>query len=230
MDRRRRKRKHRHRSQPHKRQSLVSKKGEAKQKSDMGLFPFLLLLGFVFVGIYIFYDKKSNAPNNDELPVQPETDFTVNERIQMKKADIQMEQDIQLQRTLSEKLKKPVEKIDQLEPEVSALDMGARFPDNASMKAVFEDLNEKPFKNDIYEDPEDIIRQQIAHQEWLEKYLKERNEQEREEFIRRFVQIAEAQGYRVHFGEDMKVFLEPVDPDEEKAKKDKFDEVKINWK
>ena len=217
MDRR----KHQHRSQSHKRQPLASKKIEAKQKSDIGLFPVLLLLGFAFAGIYFFYDKKPNTPNNDELPIQPETAFTVNERIKMKNADIQMEQDIQLQRTLSEKLEKPVEKIDQLEPEVSALDMGVRFPDNASMKAVFEDLNEKPFKNDIYEDPEDIIRQQIAHQEWLEKYLKEKNEQEREEFIRRFVQIAEAQGYRVHFGEDMKVFLEPVDPDEEKAKKNK---------
>ena len=98
------------------------------------------------------------------------------------------------------------------------------------MKSVFKELDEKPFENDIYEDPEDVIRRQIAHRDWLEKHLKEKNEEERREFIRRFVQIAREQGYRVHFTEDFKVILEPIDPEEEKKKAEEFDEVKINWK
>ena len=226
---RRRKRKHQHHSYVKK--TPVSKKIENKQqKSNASFFPVLLLLGFVFMGFYFFYNKQSSAPSNDKPLTQQETTFTINERIKIKNADIKMEQEIKLQNTLSEKLEKPVEKIDPLESEVSALDMGVRFPNNISMETVFEDLNEKPFENDKYEDPEDIIRRQVAHQEWLEKYLQERNEREKEEFISWFVKKAEEQGYRVHFGEGTKVLLEPIKFDKKKTEKSNFKEVKINWK
>lgn len=228
MDKRRRKRNRRKSSHSRKNKKIVSRKKETKQKNE-ALFPFFLLLFFVFVGFYFFYYKKAGLSASDKVS-QPETFFTLEERIKMKNSDIQMEQDIQLQDTLSEKLQKPVETIDELEPKVPTLDMEARFSDNASLEAVFEDLSEKPFKNDIYEDPEDIIRRQLAHQEWLEKHLEERNQREKEEFIRQFVKRAEEQGYRVHFGENMKVFLEPIDPEDKKEKKASFEKVKINWK
>ena len=219
-------RKRRHRLSSHIRKP--PKKIENKQKSSTSFFPILLFLGFVFIGFYLFYDEKSDSPNKELT--QSETVFTIKERIDMKNADIKMEQNIKLQRTLSEKLEKPVEEIDPLEPEVSALDMGVRFPNNASMERVFEDLNENPFENDKYEDPEEVIRRQMAHQEWLDKYLQERNEQERKEFVDWFVKKAEAQGYRVHFGEGTKVLLEPIKFDEKKTKKSNFNKAKINWK
>ena len=35
----------------------------------------------------------------------------------------------------------------------------------------------------MYEDPSNEIRRQIAHSDWLEQHLKEKNEKERKEFL-----------------------------------------------
>ena len=82
--------------------------------------------------------------------------------------------------------------------------MGIHFPGNPVIKEVFDKLNEKPFENDKYEDPEDVVRRQIAHQEWLDKHLEERNAKEKRDFIRKFVKTANEQGYNVYFTKDMK--------------------------
>ncbi len=204
-----------------------------KKKNDFGFFSFLCVLGVVAVAFYFFYDEKERVPSSIPNVNQGHTPLTVDERIKQKAAHIQLQQDIQSQQVVSDKFKAPVEKIDpieSLESEMSPLDMGVGFSDNATMESVFKELDEKPFENDIYEDPENVIRRQIAHRDWLEKHLKERNEEERKEFIRKFVQIAREQGYHVHFTEDLKVILEPIDPEEEKKKAEEFEEVKINWK
>ena len=215
------------------RKPSVTVRVKKKKKSDFGFFSFLCLAGVAAAVVYFFYSEKERAPSSVPTVDQSHTALTVDERIKQKKAEIQLQQDIQSQQVVSDKFKAPVGKIDpleSLESEMSPLDMGVGFSDNATMESVFKELDEKPFENDIYEDPENVIRRQIAHRDWLEKHLKERNEEERREFIRKFVQIAHEQGYRVHFTEDLKVILEPIDPEEEKRKTEEFDEVKINWK
>ena len=203
----------------------VSSKERKKQKNDFIFLPFLFFTGVVIFGLYFFYGKKKASPE----PVnQMDTEFTVDERIKRKQAGIKLQQDIQSQKVLAEKFKEPVGKIDPLEPELSPLDMGVSVPDNASMKSVFKELDEKPFENDLHQDPEDVIRRQIVHRDWMEEYLEKRNEQEKKEFIRQFIQTAQEQGYNVYFTEDMQVILEPIDPEEQKE--EDFDEVQINWK
>lgn len=227
----RKKRKNRHHSRFHERRSPFVKKVRKKKKSDFGFFLFLCLIGVSVVGIYFFYNEKNRVLPSHSFN-QLDKVFTVNERIEKKKMDIQLQQDIKSQEVLSEKFKEPVREVDpleSLESEMSSLDMGVDFSDNASIKSVFKELDEKPFENDVYEDPENIVRRQIAHQDWLEKHLKERNEQEKKDFIRQFVQTAREQGYNVYFTEDLRVILEPI-PEEERNKAGDFEEVKINWR
>ena len=214
------------------RSSVMRRAGGKKKKSDFGFFPFLCLAGIIVITIYVIFDKKEKTSSSPYLNKTP-TALTVDERIKQKKADIQLQQDIQSQQVLSDKFKVPVEKVDPIEPlesEMSPLDMGVSFSDNATIESVFKELDEKPFENDVHQDPENVIRRQIAHRDWLEKHLKERNEEEKRDFIRRFIQTAREQGYNVYFTEDLRVILEPIDPEEEKKKKGDFEEVKINWK
>ena len=191
----------------------------------------LILIGLISVGVYILYDKQNNE-RQSEMDMFDEKDsaLTLDEKVKQKVRDLELQKHIKSQENLSEKFKKPVGKIDVFEPEISNLDMGVSFPESAPIKEVAEELAEKPFQNDIYEDPENVIRRQLAHNEWLEKHLKERNQKEREEFLKKFVQSAREQGYNVYFTKDMKAILEPIDPEEEKKKKGDFEEVKINWK
>ena len=228
----RKRRKNRHPShRPRSRRSAVFSKVKKQKGTDFGFFPFFCLIGVAVVGVYFFYGEKKRVSSSHSVN-QGDTMSAVNKRIEKKRMDIQLQQDMQSQRVLSEKFKQPVGKVDPLEPldsEMSPLDMGVGFSDNASIKSVFEELDEKPFENDIYEDPENVVHRQIAHQDWLEKHLKERNDQEKKEFIRRFVRTAREQGYNVYFKEDLQVILEPI-PEEEKDKAGDFEEVKINWK
>ena len=217
----------------HGRKSSVVVRVKKKKKSDFGFFSFLCLVGVAVIAVYFFYEEEERAPSSVSTVNQVNTALTVGERIKKKNRDIQLQQDIQSQQAVSDKFKPPVEKIDpieSLESEMSPLDMGVGFSDNATMESVFKELDEKPFENDMYEDPEEVIRRQIAHRDWLEKHLKERNAEEKREFIRKFVQIAREQGYNVYFTEDLRVILEPIDPEEEKKKAGEFDKVKINWK
>ena len=223
----RKRRKHSHRSRSHRRESSVSRRMEKQKKTDFGFFTLLCLIILLGAGIYLFYGKKNSLSDPDFLD-QTGTALTLEERLNKKKEGIKLQQAIQSQEAVSEKFKEPVQQIDQLKPEVSSLDMGVRFSDNNSIKSVFEELDEKPFENDIYVDPENKIRRQIAHRDWLEEHLKKRNEAERKEFIRNFIQRAHEQGYKVHFTKGMQVILEPIEPEEEKE--DDLEKIKINWK
>ncbi|MDE0119600.1 MAG: hypothetical protein OXM55_06300 [Bdellovibrionales bacterium] len=197
------------------------------QKNSSILFPALFVALSVIAFFYLSQDKKT--PTSDSrLIEQPGKKLTVEERIKQKEMEIKLKQDVESQKAISEKFKEPVGEVELLEPGLSPLDMGVHFPDNSNIKEVFDKISEKPFENDKYEDPEDVVRRQIAHQEWLEEYLAERNASEKREFIQKFVQAAREQGYNVYFTKDMKAILEPIDPDE--IKKEQFDEVKINWK
>lgn len=222
-------RKYKHPSRSRSGKSAISHSRKRKTKFD---FSFLVLAGVIGVGMYFLYTKSDHKPHSERGKLDQESDtFTLDEKVKQKVRDLKLKKEIGSQENLSEKFKKkPVGKIDNLEPEVSDLDMGVSFPDNAPIKEVSKELSEKPFVNDVYEDPENVIRRQLAHSEWMEKHLQERNQKEKEEFIRRFVQSAREQGYNVYFTEDMKAILEPIDPEEEKKKKGEFDEVKINWK
>ncbi len=200
-----------------------------KKSSFFDFFPVLLLVGVVALGFYFF-----NGPSKQEWPAssldQSGTLLTIEERIKRKEASLKLQKDIQKQDVLSEKFKKPVEHIDPLEPDVSSLDMGVRFSDDPSAQSVLKDLDEKPFENDMYKEPENIIRRQIAHKDWLRKHLERRNEEEKKKFIADFVKTAREQGYNVYFTKDMKAILEPIDPEEQKTDDPDFEEVQINWK
>lgn len=209
---------------------VISSKMKKRKKPDFDFFLFLFLAGLITIGFYFFQNKKGKTPAGPDLD-QPSKAFTIDEKIEQKKASLKLQQDIQSQDTYSESFKKPVENIDPLEPNVPSLDMGVSFPDDPSVKSVFQDLDEKPFENDIYKDPEEIIRRQIAHKDWLRTHMEKRNEQEQKEFIANFVKTAREQGYNVHFTEDMEVILEPISDlaDEQPKKDDDFEEVKIQW-
>ena len=209
----------------------VSKKTTKNKKSSFfDFFPFLLLVGAIALGFYFFNGKsKQEWPATSSLN-QSGTLLTIEERIKRKEASLKLQKDIQKQEVLSEKFEKPVEHIDPLEPDVSSLDMGVRFSDDSSVQSVLKDLDEKPFENDMYKEPENIIRRQIAHKDWLRKHLERRNEEEKKKFIADFVKTAREQGYNVYFTKDMKVILEPIDPEEQKTDDLDFEEVQINWK
>lgn len=223
-------RKYKHPSRSRRKKSAVSSSRKGKEKQEKFDFSLLVLAGVIGVGVYFLYTKSKHKSQSEKSILDQESNtFTLDEKVKQRARDLKLQKEVKAQENLSEKLKKkPVGKIDNLEPEVSDLDMGVSFPDNAPIKEVSEELSEKPFENDAYEDPENVIRRQLAHSEWLEKRLQERNQKEKEEFIRQFVQSARKQGYNVYFTEDMKAILEPIDPEEEK--KGKFDEVKIKWK
>lgn len=222
-------RKYKHPSRSRSRKSAVPHSRKRKTKFD---FSFLVLIGVIGAGFYLLYTKGDHQRQPEKDMLDQKSDIlTLDEKVKQKIQDLKLKKEMKSQENLSEKLKKkPVGKIDNLEPEVSDLDMGVSFPDNAPIKEVSEDLEEKPFVNDVYEDPENVIRRQLAHSEWLDQHLQERNQKEREEFIKHFIQSAREQGYNVYFTEDMKAILEPIDPEEEKKKKGEFDEVKIRWK
>ena len=209
------------------RSRVPGKRGVKSQKNSSILFPTLFVVTTVFTFFYLSQDKKT-PPSGARLIEQPGKKLTIEERIKQKEMSIKLKQDVESQKAISEKFKEPVGEVEPSEPGLSPLDMGVHFPDNANIKEVFDKISEKPFENDKYEDPEDVVRRQMAHQDWLEEHLQERNDTEKREFILRFVKAAKEQGYNVHFTKDMKAILEPIDPDEQK--KEQFDEVKINWK
>ncbi len=226
----RRKHKRSSSSRPHKRRSTAEREMRIEKKHDFPFFPYLFLTAamLVVVAFYLLQDRKKPSSESGSLH-QPVTNFTVEERIKKKNIGLKLEQEIHLQKMLSEKFKKPVEGIDPVEPELSPLDMGIRFSEDTPIKEVFKELAEHPFENDVYEDPEDVVRRQLAHHEWIEQHLEERNEQEKREFIKYFVKTARKQGYKVHFTKDMQVILEPIDPEDEN-KEANFEKVQINWK
>ena len=56
---------------------------------------------------------------------------------------------------------------------------------------------------------------------------KKKNEQERREFLEKFVKKVEEQGYTVEITEDMQAIIHPV---EEKEDEEEFEEIEIDLK
>ena len=194
----------------------------AKKSNPLLFFFFLLIL--IGGAFYYLYGQSKNQTKNNIDAKPPADTLTLQERIQKKNKALRLQKNIQQREMKAEQLKKPVEKVDLLEPEPATLDRGLHIPKNNSMKEVFEDLKQHPYKSDLYEDPEHTARRQMEHQEWLEEHLKEKNKKEREEFIKKFVQIAQEQGYKVHFTKDMQVLLQPIEKQEEEEQPE---EIKV---
>ena len=192
--------------------------------------PLLWLAALMALFVFYISRQEQKSVSDSELPDQMARELTIDESVKRKNERLQLEQAIHSQEVISEKFKKPVESINPLDPNISPLDMGIRFSNDASMREVSKNLEELPFENDMYEDPEDIVRRKMVQQEWLEQQLQQKDEREREEFIRRFVEIAQEQGYKVHFTNDMKeVILEPIEENKNKEEEEEFEKVQINW-
>ena len=67
------------------------------------------------------------------------------------------------------------------------------------LQVIVEELKRPFFENPDEEDLNNSIRRRLANREWLEENLQNTNKVEKQNFIKRFVQIAKEQGYRVHF-------------------------------
>ena len=195
-------------------------KNHNKKNYQVGLY--LLILG---AGLfYWFYSQPQKQGTDSNNPPNLEPKLTLQQRIQKKTTDIKLKQSLQQEKVKAEQFKKPVGKIDPLDTGSSSLDRGVHFPENTEMKEVFKDLNTYPFKNDLDQDPEHIARQQAEHQRWIDEYLKEKNEKEKKEFIKKLIKIARQQGYKAYLTKDMKLLLEPI-PLEQKSEEP--EEIKI---
>jgi len=209
--------------------NAISKRKTKKSNKTNKDFFFFFLLGVVVCSAYFIYHKKSNhSKNPNPLKESPGTGFIDPKRITAKERELKLKQEVESQKAASEKFKPSVKNIESTEPEISSLDMGIHFSDNTPMESLVKNLEEKPLDNDVYKDPEQIILQQIDHQQWLEDHLQKRNEKEKREFIMKFIKIAKEQGYNVLFeGDDSsKIILEPIK--EEEAEEEET-EVNINW-
>ena len=198
-----------------------------KKKPDWAL---VCMMGVVVAGFgWLYSQKNSSSPADTADFEQKKSLFTLEERIQQKQKNLKLQRDLQSQEALEEKFKPPVGTIDPAEPDVSPLDMGLRFSNEKAIESVFQDLDVKPFENDLNADPEEEIRRQIAQREWFGEHSEKSSDQEQKEFIKRFVKIANEQGYDVNFTEDMQVILVPREPDKEELEEEEFEEVQIDW-
>ena len=195
-----------------------------KKNPDFFFYLFLLLLGGAGL-VYYLNNSSKKQPQEEDLS-QPASNLTLEQKIQQRTQELHLQKRVQEEEIKAEKFEKPPENIDPLEPESADLDRGIHFPENNAMKEVFEDLKKHPYKSDMDKDPEHIARRQAEHQQWLEEHLKQKNETEREEFIKKFVQLAREQGYQVHWTKDMKVLLRPIEP-EESAEEEPPEEIKV---
>ena len=188
---------------------------------------FILLFLVLVIGYYFYQDdlelfKIKKVSNLDQKPTESVKD-TVNKRAM----DLKMKKALQVQDVLQERYNEPVKDVDMEEPDTPAVELGVEFFNNPDMKNIVKEFEKDPFKNDMYEDPSNEIRRQIAHGDWLEEHLREKNEQERSEFLENFIQKVEEQGYTVEITEDMQAIIHPV---EEKENEEEFEEFKINLK
>ena len=189
----------------------------------------LIFLSVICLSLYLIFgeeeEKKTESPKKT-VPVIDVT--TIEERIRERNLDIQLERDIRTQQVLSEKFNNsPVGFIDPLEPKINPLDMDLSFPEDQSIQSTFRDLNNENLGENAYEDPENTIRRQLDYYDWFNKYLKDKNERQKKQFIQYFVRTVNEQGYDVSFKKDGKVI---VTPKEKKKKEKPLEKLKVNWK
>ncbi len=195
-------------------------------KSSKKYFTILLFLSMSVGGIYFYKNlKPSKIKTSSDLDQEP-TEL-VKESVNKRAMDLKVEKAIQVQDVLQERNNKPIKDVDMAQPDVPAVDLGVVFSNNPDMKNIVKEVEKHPFKNDMYEDPSNEIRRQIAHSDWLEQHLKEKNEKERKEFLEKFVKTVEEQGYTVEITGDMQAIIHPV---EEEEKTEEFEDIEIDLK
>lgn len=205
------------------------KKASIKQPKSSFFWIYLLILGGVFYWLYNQPKKTDPKNQKDNHVLSSVSAINLQENIKKKQQELNLQKKIAQEQMKAEQFKKPVGNIDPLETEFHSLDRGVNFPENNSMKAIFDDLKNQPYKNDMYEDPEHYARRQVEHQQWLEEHLKEKNEREKQVFIQKFVQIAQEQGYKVHFTKDMQVLLQPIEEELKEEEEEEPEKIKITY-
>ena len=195
--------------------------------SKTGKKKFFILLFLVLAGGYYFYLESFQIKKTSDLDQKPTE--SVNDTVKKRAMDLKMKQALQVQDVLQERYNEPVKDVDMTgSPDTPAVELGVEFFNNPDMKDIVKEFEKDPFKSDMYEDPSNEIRRQIAHGDWLEEHLREKDEQERSEFLENFVKKVEEQGYTVEITEDMQAIIHPVE--EEKKDEEEFEEIKINLK
>ena len=202
--------------------SHVNSSKTSKKKFFIPLF-LVLVIGYYFYQGDLEFFKIKKTSDLDQKPTESVKD-TVNKRAM----DLKMKQALQVQDVLQERYNEPVKDVDMAGPDTPAVELGVEFFNNPDMKDIVKEFEKDPFKSDMYEDPSNEIRRQIAHSDWLEEHLREKNEQERGEFLENFIKKVEEQGYTVEITEDMQAIIHPVE--EEKKEEEEFEEIKINLK
>lgn len=179
-------------------------------KNDF-LFKVALIFLIGAVGYLFLYNKKIDK--NNLVLEQNESLLTLQQRINQKRLEFKIQNDIKVQQAISEKFKPPVEdlNINKSEYDDSYLQEDIEFSTNEVINSIVKDINEKPFTNDIYEDPENKIRSQIFHHNLLEQYLQQHNHDKKKAFIKKFIKNANQQGYKVYFKKNMQVILKPIE-------------------
>ena len=93
-----RRKKSRHRSRYNhsnrKEKKQIVSKPKKRKKNDFDFFPVLFLVGIIIAGVYFFQNKEAPSPFTPALD-QPGKDFTIDEKIEQKKASLKLLQDIQ---------------------------------------------------------------------------------------------------------------------------------------
>ena len=196
-------------------------------KSSKKYFMVLLFLSVSVGGIYFYKNlKSSKIKTSSDLDQEPME--LVKEGVNKRAMDLKVEKAIQVQDVLQERNNEPVKDVDMARPDIPAVDLGVAFSNNSDMKNIVKEVEKQPFKNDMYEDPSNEIRRQVAHSDWLEQHLKEKNEREKKEFLENFIKTVEEQGYTVEITEDMQAIIHPAE--EEKEDEEEFEDIEIDLK
>ena len=208
--------------------SVALSNAHSNTKSNKKYPVVLLFLSLTLVGFYFYQDhlKSSKVKPSSDLDQEPTE--SVKESVNKRVMDLKVEKAIQVQDVLQERNNEPVKDVDMARPDIPTVDLGVKFSNNPDMKNIVKEIEKHPFKNDLYEDPTNEIRRQIAHSDWLEQHLKEKNEREKREFLEEFIKKVEDQGYTVEITEDMQAIIHPVE--EEEKEEEEFEEIEIDLK
>ena len=138
---------------------------------------FFMLVGFIGAAFYYFLQPSTSS----RMPASVEVDASDWEsRAWQHSQNIQMNQEEKIREIMAEvinNLKSGVNDEDISKPEIPIIDVDPMAPPSRA-KSIVDKLTKPPFNPDI-ETPEDVVRRKVAHDEWLEKYLADRNEREK---------------------------------------------------
>ena len=182
---------------------------------------FFMLVGFISAGFYYFLQPSPGGRMPASVGVD---DSDWESRAWQRSQNIQMDQEKKIRKIMMDvanQLKQGMDDEEISKPDVPMVDVDPIAPPSR-VKSIVDGLTKPPFNPDI-ETPEDIVRRKVSHDQWLAKYLEDRNERERIRFIKHFIRSAREQGYDVEFQGGMKFILIPIDKEPE----EKLEEAKV---